>query len=149
MHGNISHEGALFDYFLYGYDTFKPMNNNDTSSHRRCSKKFVTFTGKYLCWSFFFIKLQAIKKILLKKAPTHVFSCEHCKIFKNTYFERTSVAGSFCDVDLNLKCDMKVLLTTIQLFYCHAPWTHSDMLVNSSDRFDAKLNPCRKRKYTL
>ena len=26
-------------------------------------------------------------KILLKKAPTQLFSCEHCKIFKNNYFE--------------------------------------------------------------
>ena len=26
-------------------------------------------------------------KILLKGTPTQVFSCEYCKIFKNTYFE--------------------------------------------------------------
>ena len=38
-----------------------------------CQKMyFSNFTGKYLCWSFFLIKLQA---------------CEICVIFTNTYFQ--------------------------------------------------------------
>ena len=54
------------------------------SSHRICSvkkgilKNFANFTGTNMCWSFFLIKLQA---------PTQVFSCEICEIFKNTCFE--------------------------------------------------------------
>ena len=84
------------------------------SSHRRYSvkkcilKNFANFTGKHLCWSLFFIKLQALcwslfsiklqafrLAILLKRDSktrpatfsTQVFSCEICKILKNTYFE--------------------------------------------------------------
>ena len=47
--------------------------NMDRSSHRRCS----------------------VKKILLKRDSTQVFSCETYQIFKNTYFEghlRTSAS---------------------------------------------------------
>ena len=62
------------------------------SNHQRCSmkkgvlKKIGNFTGKYLCWSFFLIKLQL-----------RVLSYEICEIFKNTYFEehlRTTTAKS-------------------------------------------------------
>ena len=42
-------------------------------------KYFAIFTGKHLCWSFF----------LITKNPTHVLSCEYCKIFKNKFFCRT------------------------------------------------------------
>ena len=35
-------------------------------------KTFAKFTGKHLLWSLF---------------SAQVFSCEYCKIFKNTYFE--------------------------------------------------------------
>ena len=55
------------------------------SSHTAmCSfkhKNFAILTWKPLCWSLFLIKCY------VKKTPTQVFSCEHCKIFKNTYFE--------------------------------------------------------------
>ena len=39
-------------------------------------KNFVNFTGIYLYWSLFLIKLQ-----------TQVFSREHCEIFRNTYYQ--------------------------------------------------------------
>ena len=43
---------------------------------------------KHLCWSLFLIKLQAFRAAtLLKEILTQVFSCEYCKIFKNTYSE--------------------------------------------------------------
>ena len=46
-------------------------------------KSFATFTGKRLCWNLFLITSQALgPTTLLKKAPTHVFSCEYCKILK-------------------------------------------------------------------
>ena len=54
----------------------------------RCS--WIKLTGKNLCWSLFLIKLQLWEPAtLLKKAPTQVFSCEICKLFKNNYFEET------------------------------------------------------------
>ena len=35
------------------------------------------------------------KNRLIKKNPTQVFSCEFCKIFKNTYFEEPLTANGF------------------------------------------------------
>ena len=35
------------------------------SSHRRCSKNFANFTGKRLCWSLLFTKLQAFRAATL------------------------------------------------------------------------------------
>ena len=38
----------------------------------------------------------------LKETPTQVFSCEYCKIFKNTYFEEnlrataSAILASYC-----------------------------------------------------
>ena len=59
-------------------------------SHRRCSvrkgviRNFAKFTGKHLCQSLFFNKVagHVIKKEILAQA----FSCEFCKISKNTFF---------------------------------------------------------------
>ena len=65
------------------------------SSRWRCFVKkdflrnFVIFTGKQLRWSLFLIKLQSFGAAnLLQKISTQVFSCEYCKIPKNTYFEK-------------------------------------------------------------
>ena len=60
------------------------------SNHRRCSIKktnLITFTGKYLPWSFYFLKLQSFYKLYQKKSSTQAFFCEYCKIFSNNYFE--------------------------------------------------------------
>ena len=69
----------------------------------RCS--WIKFTGKNLCWSLFFIKLQLWEPAtLLKKAPTQVFSCEICKLFKNNYFEEhlwTSASKLYLKRDSN------------------------------------------------
>ena len=64
------------------------------SSHGRCSvrkgvlRNFGKFTGKYTCARVSFsIKLQASACNFIKKeALAQVFSCEFCKIFKNTFF---------------------------------------------------------------
>ena len=42
---------------------------------RPVSKNLAIFTGKHLRWSPVLTNLQA-------------FSCEYCKVFKNTYFEK-------------------------------------------------------------
>ena len=67
---------------------------NSRSSYRRCSikeavfEKFPIFTGKHLCWNLFLIKLQPSGlQLYSKEAPTQVFFCEYCEIFKNSYFE--------------------------------------------------------------
>ena len=58
---------------------------------RRCSSKqvFAIFAGKHLRWSLFFKKFQSFRPATLKETPAKVFSCEYCKIFKNSFFHRT------------------------------------------------------------
>ena len=57
-------------------------------------KNFANFTEKYMCWSLFLRKLQALRPAnLLKKVPTQVFSCEIGKIFKHLFYRTRPVAG--------------------------------------------------------
>ena len=64
------------------------------SSHLRCSMKkgalinFTKFTGKHLCQSLFFHKIAGLKacNFIKKETMTQAFSCEFCKISKNTFF---------------------------------------------------------------
>ena len=51
-------------------------------------KIFATFTGIHLCWSLFWIKLQALQ-IYWKETPTQEFSSEYYEFFKNSYFYKT------------------------------------------------------------
>ena len=79
------------------------------SRHRRCSvrkgvlRNFAKLTGKHLCQSLFFlIKLQDWACNFTKKETLeHVFSCEFCEIFKNTFLtERlwtTSSVSNYCE----------------------------------------------------
>ena len=53
----------------------------------RVLKNFAKFTGNYLFQSLFFNKVFFIF-FIKKDTLTQVFSCEFCKIFKNTFFMR-------------------------------------------------------------
>ena len=67
-------------------------------------KNFTKLTGQKLCCSLFLIKLQALRPATLSKRNsleismdtlTQLFSCQICKIFKNTFSYRTpSMAAS-------------------------------------------------------
>ena len=50
-------------------------------------KNFAIFTGKHLCWSLF-NKVAGWEacNFFEKETPTHVSSCEYCKVFKNSFF---------------------------------------------------------------
>ena len=51
-------------------------------------EQLTKLTAKYLCWSFFLIKLHFwAPATLLKNTPTQVLSREIYKLFKNNYFE--------------------------------------------------------------
>ena len=53
-------------------------------------KKFAKFSGKHLCQSLFFNKVAGGACNFIKKETlAQVFSCEFCKISKNTFFYRT------------------------------------------------------------
>ena len=51
-------------------------------------KNFTKFTGKYLYWSLFLLKLQVwrLATLLKKENPTHAFSCEFSVSFKRSFF---------------------------------------------------------------
>ena len=56
---------------------------------------FSKFTGKHLCQSLFFNKFAGQACNFIKKQTlAQVFSCEFCKIFKNTNFYRTPLVGA-------------------------------------------------------
>ena len=106
FHSSINHQEHLF-HRTHITSYFRPVNiakflrtaflQNTTRSSRLkmffkigVLKSFANFTGKYLCWSLFLKNLQADGlKLYQKKTPTRMFSCEVCKIFKNTFFDRT------------------------------------------------------------
>ena len=48
-------------------------------------RNFAKFTAKHLCQSLFFNKVAGL---------AHVFSCEFCEIFKETFFHRTSLVAA-------------------------------------------------------
>ena len=52
-------------------------------------KTFAKFTGKHLCQSVFFNKVAGHATLLKKETLKQVFSCEFCKISKNTFFHGT------------------------------------------------------------
>ena len=62
------------------------------SSHQRCSVKngvfrnFTKFAGKKLVPESFFNKVAGLRQFIKKETLVQVFSCEFCKISKNTFF---------------------------------------------------------------
>ena len=89
------------------------------SSHRRCSikkgvpKNFAKFTGKHLCQSLFLNKVAGLS--LIKEAVEQMFSCEICKIFKNTFFTKhlwaTACKSSWSQFSLH-----SIILVAIWMF---------------------------------
>ena len=78
---NFTHIMSEVIYWWSANTLFSTMFSTDRSSHQRCSiKKLFLKISKYSQekpWAYnYFIKTHQ-----------HVFSCEYCKIFQNTYFE--------------------------------------------------------------
>ena len=67
-------------------------------------KHFAKFTGKHMCQSLFFNKVAVLKKETLAQ----LFSCEFCKIFRNTFFYRTPLVAAF---------DLSHILWWLSLYY--------------------------------
>ena len=60
------------------------------------------FTGKHLCWSFFFF----FKK---KDTPIQVLSCEYCEIFKNSFFYRKPLVAASANLPLYFERPVKTI----------------------------------------
>ena len=73
----------LFFLIIFYYISFDQQSSADVP------KNFLNVTGKYLCWSLFLIKLQALRPpFLLKRySNTGGFFFQISKIFKNTFFK--------------------------------------------------------------
>ena len=89
-------------------------------------KNFGKFTGKHLCPSLFFNKVAGLWK---KKTLAQVFSCEFCKISKNTFSYRTApVAGSlngswFCKQPITYQF-LQILTHFMPVVPLYTPWNH-------------------------
>ena len=61
-------------------------------------RNFTKFTGKYLCQSLFVNKVPGLRpkacNFIKKETLAQVFSCDFCKISKNTFFYRTPPMGA-------------------------------------------------------
>ena len=59
------------------------------SSKKVILEKLAKLTAKHLSQSFFFNQAAGpeLCNFFKKETPKQVFSCEFCKIFKNTYFK--------------------------------------------------------------
>ena len=80
-------------------------------------KYFAIFPGKHLCWSLFLIKLQAVSSanVLKRGYNTGVYSCEYCKIFKNTSFEE-HLRTTTSDVSIRMLLVLRATALTSKIF---------------------------------
>ena len=91
----LVHKISSFPDILYkrgvhkNFSKFTDKNKKQSSTGILSKDILKKFTGKHLCWSLFFIKLQFWRPAtFLRKTPTQMLSCEICEIFKNSYFEK-------------------------------------------------------------
>ena len=65
-------------------------------------RNFTKFTGKHLCLSRFFVKVQTsgLQLYLKKEALAQVLSCEFCEISKSTFCYRTPLVATSVLTDL-------------------------------------------------
>ena len=68
-------------------------------------KNFAIFTGKHLCWSFFFNKVAGLQgnNFIKKETPTQAFSCEYCKNFKKSFFYGTRLVAASTQIHFTWK----------------------------------------------
>ena len=69
-------------------------------------KNFTIFSGKYLCWGLFLIKLQAFRPATILKRDSKKEYCGYCEYFKSNFFIE----------------HLRWLLLTVLLQYCKVSW---------------------------
>ena len=80
------------DFKARGIEYSLPLENSfpEVFCRKGVLRNFAKFTGKHLCQSLFFNKVAGGACNFIKKETlAQVFSCEFCKIFKNTFSYRT------------------------------------------------------------
>ena len=101
---------SFTDANIQNYKVFAGSTGTYRSFQQRCSiencvpRNFTKFTRKYMCQSLFFNKVAGLKPAtLLKKVLAQVFSCEFCKISKNTFFTEHIWTTYSIRIDVKLK----------------------------------------------
>ena len=127
------------------------------SSHRRCSveKMFLKTSQNYQ-------KNPCARVSFLLKLLAQVFSCEFCKIFKNTFFHRTPPVATSANNELLLKYLSNMLLIsgkhqflvnlkgtffTVALINCH--WRQITKIFITSTWLIIKLTSWLRATFTL
>ena len=79
-------------------------------------KNFAKFTGKHLCWSFFFNKTAGRRSVTLSKKETlaQVFSCQFREVFKSTIFTEHYRMTASCFLSIICQFHMKVCFLLVK-----------------------------------
>ena len=96
----------------------QPLEQNSKAATRGVFKNFTNFTGKHLCWSLFFTKLQVFRPATLLKK---VFLLHRFLPVKLEKFLRTPILKNICE-PLLLCIDYFIIywflqLTTVHVFH--------------------------------
>ena len=68
-------------------------SRTEVFSKKGVCRNFSKFTRKHLCQRLFFNKVAGLRPVK-KETLAQAFSCEFCKISKNTFFHRTSLVAA-------------------------------------------------------
>ena len=78
-------------------------------------RNFTKFTGKHLCQSLFFNKVSGVCNFIKKESLAQVFSCEFCKISKNTFCYRTPLVTTSINHDEICQSKLETKLAELML----------------------------------
>ena len=96
---SVNSPNNYFTVFIFLFDTCL-LFSEAVFYKKGVLRNFAKFTGKHLCQWLFFRKVgrPKVSNFIKKGSLAEVFSCEFCKISKNTSFYRTPpvVASVFC-----------------------------------------------------
>ena len=86
-------------------------------------RNFAKFKGKHLCQCLFFNKVAGVCNFIKKESLAQVFSCEFCKISKNTFSYRTPLVAA--SINHDEICQSKVETKLAELMLSLLPVIHA------------------------
>ena len=129
QHHTIDHtltfmNSLLINLILLTLTNMEQLPEQNLEADGSAPKNFASFTGKYLCWSLFFTKLQAFRPATLSKRDSYkgVF-LSNLRNFSEYLFWKASMSNCFCEqntsayIDLcnSLKCMFFIFIITSSL----------------------------------
>ena len=87
--GGLAAKKSIWVFYYFDFDRSYRKSRPEVLCKKRCFRNFEKFTRKHLCQSLFFNNVAGPRSAILLKKETlaQVFSCEYCKIPKNTFFK--------------------------------------------------------------